>query len=136
MHVTLVHNPTAGEGSPGRDELCALLRAAGHEPYYVSSKKKKELRRALQDAEDLVLVAGGDGTVEEVARRLAGRSVSMAILPFGTSNNIATTLGVSGSAGEIIAGLSEATASRLDLGTVRAPWAKRVFVESAGVDVT
>src|SRR5215217_7893686 len=115
MHVTLVHNPTAGQGSPGSDELCALLRAAGHQPYYVSSTDKKELRRALEDAEDLVLVAGGDGTVEKVARRLAGRSVPMAILPFGTSNNVATTLGVSGSAAEVIARLNEATPCRLDL---------------------
>jgi diacylglycerol kinase (ATP) len=132
MRVTLVHNPTAGDGSPSRDELLDHLRAAGHDPVY-STAERMHVKRALEEPGDVVLVAGGDGTVAKVARRLARRDVPMSILPLGTSNNIASSLGVRGSVRDIIAGLRDAKPRRLDLPTARGPWGKTTFVESAGV---
>ena len=44
--------------------------------------------------EGTVLVAGGDGTVSQVARRLAGTGRRLGILPLGTFNNFARSLGV------------------------------------------
>lgn len=56
----------------------------GHEP----------ARRALQAGVDLVLVAGGDGTVRAVSSELAGTGTPMALLPAGTGNLLARNLGV------------------------------------------
>jgi anti-sigma B factor antagonist len=39
-------------------------------------------------------VGGGDGTICEAARRLAHRDVALGLLPLGTTNNFARTLGI------------------------------------------
>ena len=134
MRVTLVHNPEAGCGDHLGSELLALLRDAGHEPAYASTEAAS-LTQALRAAPDVVLAAGGDGTVGAVARLMAATTpdIPMAILPVGTANNLARALGVSGTADEIIAGLELGATRRLDIATVRAPWGTARFVESAGV---
>jgi diacylglycerol kinase family enzyme len=132
MRVTLIHNPTAGAEQPSADALVGWLGAAGYDVRYASSKKRAYVD-ALADPGDLVVAAGGDGTVTKIATRLVGRDVPLAILPLGTSNNIASTLGVSGPAEEIVRALPTAERRRLDIGVARAPWGESRFVESAGV---
>jgi diacylglycerol kinase (ATP) len=130
VRVTLIHNPTAGDRRSA-DDLVAAFAAAGHEPAYHSAKQKK-LRKALQDPGDLVVVAGGDGTVKKVATRLAGRQIPMAILPLGTANNIARSLGVRWSVAGLVRGLPSAVRRRIDVGVVRASWGEDYFMESFG----
>ena len=134
MRVTVVHNPDAGSGDHLGSELLARLRDAGHAPAYASTEAAS-LTQALRAAPDVVLAAGGDGTVGAVARLMAATTpdIPMAILPVGTANNLARALGVSGTADEIIAGLESGAMRRLDIATVRAPWGTARFVESAGV---
>ena len=135
MRVTLVHNPEAGSGDHLGSELLARLRDAGHEPAYASTEAAA-LTRALRAAPDVVLAAGGDGTVGAVARLMATTpDIPMAILPVGTANNLARALGVHGTVDEVIAGLESGATRRLDIATVRAPWGTARFVESAGVGV-
>ena len=93
MRVTLIHNPTAGEDAqPARDDLLRLLCSTGHVIFYQSSKEKS-WKQALHEPCDLVVAAGGDGLVGKVAKRLIGRQTPLAILPLGTANNLARTLG-------------------------------------------
>src|SRR4051812_14757978 len=90
MRVTLIYNPGAGDDDqPGAGDLERLVRAAGHEIACVSSKDAG-WEAALDRPADVIAVAGGDGTVGRVARRLAGRNVPLTMLPMGTANNIAT----------------------------------------------
>jgi diacylglycerol kinase (ATP) len=51
-------------------------------------------REALDEGADLVFVWGGDGTVQRCIDVLAGSSASLAILPAGTANLLATNLGI------------------------------------------
>jgi diacylglycerol kinase family enzyme len=127
----LVHNPTAGQGKHSAEELTALLRAAGFGVRYVHAKKKRQVK-ALCDAKGLIVVAGGDGTVHRVARRLAGHGKTMTILPLGTANNIARSLGIQGTPAELVPRLKRAKEIAIDLGVARGPWGKRVFVEGVG----
>jgi diacylglycerol kinase family enzyme len=137
MRVTLLHNPKAGgDKAASRDDLLSWLERAGMEAVYVDTKKD-DLDEALADPGALVVAAGGDGTIAKVARRLAGRGIPMAILPFGTANNIARSLEIEGSAESLVEKLGavplrDAPRRRLDVGVARARWGERRFVEGAG----
>ena len=136
MRVALIHNPTAGSGDHSGEALTARLRAAGHDAIYASTVADS-LTAALNEAPDVVVVAGGDGTVAAVARLLAasGRNIPLAMLPMGTANNIAGVFGIVDDPAAMAEGLATAERRRFDVGLVRAPWGTSRFVESAGVGV-
>jgi diacylglycerol kinase (ATP) len=133
VRVTLIHNP--GAGKQGRNDLgrlVALLRETGHEVRYQSSKDDG-WERALEEPGDLVAVAGGDGTVSRVARRLAGRGIPVAALPSGTANNISRSLGlVERPFEELVRSWPQARRVKLDVGVAEGPWGTRHFVEGIG----
>jgi diacylglycerol kinase family enzyme len=131
MRVTVIHNPGAGDGETSAKELLAALREHGYQPQYHSSKGG-DLGTALADPGELVVVAGGDGTVGDVAKRLAGRAIPVAVLPAGTANNIATTLGSEGPLRDQVARWAAAPRRPFDVGRARGPWGKRSFIESVG----
>ena len=51
-------------------------------------------RQAVADGRQMVIVCGGDGTINEVVNGLAGSQVPMALLPAGTANILAKELGI------------------------------------------
>jgi diacylglycerol kinase (ATP) len=132
MRVALVHNVTAGDREYESEDLVSLLREVGHEVGEFG-KKKRDVARAVATCPDLLAVAGGDGTIAKAAVALRDSTVPLFILPTGTANNIARSLGVVGGVPELIAALPSAQAVRLDIGHVSAPWGERAFVEAAGV---
>ncbi len=134
MKVTLVHNPTAGDGGTcDADALVRLIVRADHEVTYVSSKENG-WSKSLQQPADLVAVAGGDGTVGKVARRLLGRDRPFTILPTGTANNTARSLGLTdASHADLIAGWAGGQRMRLDIGVATGPWGERPFIEGFGL---
>jgi len=132
MHVTLLFNPGAGTGVASEEELRRVIEASGHR-VDVRRTSKSGLAKALRDPGELVAVAGGDGTVGRAMKLLAGSALPMAILPGGTANNIATSLGIFGDAARIVASWSKGEMRRVDVWVARGPWGETRFVESAGV---
>jgi diacylglycerol kinase (ATP) len=132
MRVTLVHNPRAGDERHSAKRILKVLAEAGYEAELAPSGRKG-LEKAMKSPADLVVVAGGDGSVHKVATALAGRRVPIAILPIGTANNIAKSLGVSGSMQDLIARWHYDQRRKLTLGTVSASFGTERFVESVGV---
>jgi diacylglycerol kinase (ATP) len=133
VRITLIHNPGAGRQQYGEaGALVRLLEEAGHRVRYKSAKEKG-LKGVLKKRADIVVVAGGDGTVGKVARRMVGRGIPVALLPTGTANNVARTLGVLELPfEEIIRGLDGARRVKLDVGIAAGPWGERYFVEGLG----
>jgi len=132
MHVTLMHNPVAGDGRSGRSEIMDALRRAGYRVTYQSTKEAG-FDAILEDPGDFVVAAGGDGTIEKIARRMVGRAIPLAVLPLGTANNVALSLHVGGALEDIIAGWDPPRTRSLDVGFIRTPWDEGHFVESAGL---
>jgi diacylglycerol kinase family enzyme len=133
VRVTLMHNPAAGdESQPTREELLARIERAGHQVRY-QSVQARGWTRALTARADLVAVAGGDGAVGRVARRMLGRREPLAILPTGTANNIARTLGLAGqSVDRLVASWETGRPQPFDVGVARGTWRRRLFLEGAG----
>jgi diacylglycerol kinase (ATP) len=133
MRVTFIHNPDSG-GSSQRtaDQLMALIRKAGHHPRYQSSKDK-DWHTVLEEPADLVAVAGGDGTVAKVAKRLLRRGIPIAILPLGTANNIFKMLHLTSTVEELIAGWAQGRRLNVDIGTATGPWGPKCFLEGLGI---
>lgn len=131
MRALLVHNPSAGSGQPPRDVLVARLRDAGFSITCCSSDED-EFNAALEKGADIVIIAGGDGTVAKIARHLPNRKTLLAILPLGTANNIARCLNITGEIEALIDGLRGAPEKRLDVGIAIGPWGQRYFLESVG----
>lgn len=136
VRVTLIHNPGAGRQGPQQaGQLRKLLDGAGYDVRYQSAKEDG-WKKALKKKTDLMVVAGGDGTVGKVARRMVGRGVPLAVLPSGTANNVARTLGLLGKPFEmLVRGWREARRVKLDVGVAKGPWGERYFVEGIGAGV-
>jgi diacylglycerol kinase (ATP) len=134
MRVTLIHNPDAGDDEqPSSDELLALIRSAGHIAVYQSAKADN-WDEALKEPGDIVAVAGGDGIVGKVAKQLTGRRIPIAILPMGTANNIAKTLGlIDTPIAQLISRWTEPRSRKFDVGVASGPWGSTYFIEGLGV---
>ncbi|MDQ2677578.1 MAG: hypothetical protein M3Y51_02450 [Actinomycetota bacterium] len=95
MRLLIVHNPSAGGGSHG-DEIEQVARRHGHVPTLVGTDDGW-MDQVRERSADLLVVAGGDGTVREIVTSLAfdgSEHPSVALLPLGTANNIARSLGL------------------------------------------
>lgn len=132
MNITVVHNPASGFQELPKERLLERLRGKGIDITYISSKDASFTEALLAHPGDLVVVAGGDGTVRKVAHLLLGRHTPIAIMPLGTANNISETLGQS----VVIDNSSEQWMNLetrpFDVGQVKLEGEKEFFVESAG----
>lgn len=93
----VVVNPTKIENGT-RDRITAVCTGLGWaEPLWlettVDDPGTGQARLAVDKGADVVLACGGDGTVRSVAEALAGSGVAMGLVPQGTGNLLAKTLG-------------------------------------------
>lgn len=134
--ATVLHNPGAGEGETSKTELLKKIESAGFECSYSSTKEFRWANIETSETDFLVL-AGGDGTVRKVAEELLARKViekklPLALLPIGTANNIAKTLGITGDPDDIISGWSKAAIKGFDVGIIEGLDEPSFFLESFG----
>ncbi|MFN8538643.1 MAG: acylglycerol kinase family protein [Thermomicrobiales bacterium] len=101
----------------------ATLRAAGWDVALHRTAKQGDAtalaRAAVEDGADVVIVAGGDGTVNEALQGLAGqRRTALAVLPGGTVNVWATELGADQHEVDIARRIATGRRHAVDLGKV------------------
>ncbi|MGE5550974.1 MAG: diacylglycerol/lipid kinase family protein [Bacteroidota bacterium] len=100
MRVKMILNPIAGRGrgQKVKDDLLAALRQSGVEfdAAFTGQRGAGRLlaRQAVADGFDLIIAAGGDGTVNEVVNGIAGSQAVLGVLPLGTGNDFAAMMGM------------------------------------------
>lgn len=109
---------TFGGGLP---ELRRVLRAEGvSDPIWYEVPKSKraprEVQRALEQGAELILAWGGDGLVRRCLNAVKDAPVDLAILPAGTSNLLATNLGIEQGIAQAVAVALHGDRRRLDVG--------------------
>ena len=101
VRARLIYNPTAGHETLLRSvgQILNILEKAGYEASAYQTTKEpnsaaKEARRAAKEGFDLVVAAGGDGTLNEVVNGIAGlkKRPKVGIIPAGTTNDYARAL--------------------------------------------
>lgn len=118
----VVLNPVAGRTTP--DAVTAALEQAfpangwAYQVYQTQPEDdvRSQVRRALEEGCDIVVAAGGDGTVSMVADALVGSDVPLGIIPAGSANVLALELGIPGTIPEAVALLAgDHTQRQLDM---------------------
>src|SRR5947209_9369175 len=85
--------------------------------------------RAADEHAELVIAAGGDGTIHAVASGLIKRETTLGIIPMGTMNNLAHSLGIPHDVEKACAIIIEGETRAIDVGNVN----EQVFLEVAGI---
>jgi len=119
-------NPASANGSTGRrwPELARRAAAAGLEGATLFSERQGHLaelaREAALDGAELLVVVGGDGSVNEVANGLAGlgRQPEVAIVPRGTGWDFSRTFGIPRRIDDAVQVALEGDVRTIDLGRV------------------
>ena len=131
MRVLLIHNPKAGDRKHSVKHLMASLTRCGHQAFY-QSIKERGWKKAFKKPVDLIIAAGGDGTVHKTAWQIIDSGIPLAILPLGTANNLARSLGFTGSVDEILQSLHCGKSQPFDIGVARNGSQTDYFLEAAG----
>ena len=111
---------TLGGGLP---DLRRALGAAGitDPPWFEVPKSKKapkQIRQALKQGAELIVVWGGDGMVQRCIDTVAGLDVTVGIIPAGTANLLAKNLGIPHDLGGALDIALTGRSRRLDVGVV------------------
>lgn len=95
----VIFNPVSGPGEPG-PTLTEIESALEDLPHFKVHLTKPDVEaetlahRAIGEGADVVIAAGGDGTVTGVASALLGTDKCLGIIPAGTANGFATALSI------------------------------------------
>jgi diacylglycerol kinase family enzyme len=90
-------------------------------------------KQCILDGAELIIAAGGDGTINEVANGMVYSQVPLAILPGGTANCMAVELGFGTRMNRAIQKLSQCAPERISVGRLRNDEGERFFLLMAGV---
>ncbi|HEX4199945.1 MAG TPA: diacylglycerol kinase family protein, partial [Chthoniobacterales bacterium] len=115
-----------------RERLSASVPAVEEHGVETEELTPERVRQALKKKPDVVIVAGGDGTVRLVASELVGRDIPLAIIPLGTYNNLALSLGLPADPVKACAVIDNGEITRIDVGAADET---NLFFEAGGVGI-
>lgn len=135
--VKLVHNPTAGEGDYSKESIIELIESHGYRCAYSSSKNK--ILKSVKPETEFIVIAGGDGTIRKTIMCLLNKKLKykrpIALLPFGTANNIARSLNIPQDNSKNISSWAKYNLKKFDVGQVTGLKKATYFIESFGFGI-
>ena len=126
MRVLLLVNAAASSVTGRRRVVIQKALSADHEVTLAETARRghatRLARSAASDGVDVVVVLGGDGTLNEAANGLAGTGTALAALPGGSTNVFARIIGLPDdpieAAGQLLDALDRGAIARIGLGVV------------------
>jgi YegS/Rv2252/BmrU family lipid kinase len=142
-NAVIIYNPISGRGRGGRrgrlEQARQILQDAGIEaelqPTGAPGRATELARQAVAEGRELVIVVGGDGTINEAVNGLAGSQVPLALLPAGTANVVAKELSIPDDIPRATQMILHGTPRRIALGLAISPEGKfppRYFLAIGG----
>lgn len=126
IHAKLIANPGSGkQANRGQviEQTARSLKDLGVKVDAVVAKPKEKAttlaRKAIKDGYKVIIAMGGDDTVEAVIRGMAGSKARLGIIPAGTANDLAKSLGISEDTEEACRLIAAGDFRKLDMGQVR-----------------
>ena len=142
-NTVLIYNPRAGKiirsGGALIQRAVEILKREGHSvtaaPTTGPNVAGAMARAHIAGGADLIVVAGGDGTINETAEGMIGTPVPLGILPAGTANVLATEMKLGGNLEKVARGLGELRPRRISVGHVTCDGGRvaRHFLLMAGI---
>lgn len=138
LQAKLIYNATAGPQGDSPQQLENIVTEMQSqqilpEVHVVlpNSRVEAAVRHAIRRGINLIVVAGGDGTVDSIAGVMLGTSATLGIIPTGTRNNVALSLDIPSDIAGAVALLREGRRRKMDIGFVRSSGGNRWFMEAA-----
>ena len=137
MKILFLVNSAASSVTPRSRVVIRKALSADHDVTLAETKRRGHATRLAQGAvssgTDVVVVLGGDGTLNEAANGLAGSHTALAALPGGSTNVFARTIGLTNdpieATGQLLDALAQRSIRRVGLGSVNG----RYFTFHTGV---
>ena len=124
INVLTIINPTSGKGKIENqiEEIGQNIEEQGMKNEIILTQKEKNAKQILdenKENKDLILVCGGDGTLNETVTSMVENkleNVTLSFIPLGTTNDLARTLDIPIKDISITKKLLQTTAKRIDIG--------------------
>src|SRR6516162_4796190 len=137
MKLLLIVNASASSVTARARVVIQKSLAADHRVTVAETSRRGHATRLAQNAAargtEVVVVLGGDGTLNEAANGLAGTKCALGVLPGGSTNVFARTIGMTNdpieATGELLTALAAGSVDRIGLGRANA----RYFLFHAGI---
>src|SRR5512147_2096792 len=140
LRAKLIFNPASGKPEESPQQLASILSEMQNhqilpEVYTVrpDSQLEKVVRNAIKTGIKLIVVAGGDGTIDSVMGAMVGTNATLGIIPTGTRNNVAFNLGITGDIPTSVALLRQGRRLKIDVGRIQSGYSRRWFLEAAAI---
>ena len=141
----MIFKPSEGAKTTGGEQLKDIedrLRAHGIVAESVLKTSGKQVRALAKEAAandmELLIVAAGDGTIEDAAMQLIGSQTTLGVIPLGTMNNLARAWGIPLEVEDACALLGMGITREIDAGQVQTNGKDKTeyFLESAGIGLS
>ena len=140
LRAKLIFNAGSGRPEESPQQLASILSEMQDqqilpEVYTVRPDSQLEtvVHNAIKSGIKLIVVAGGDGTIDSVVGAMVGSDATLGIIPTGTRNNVAFNLGITGDIANSVALLRQGRRLKIDVGRVHCGHSRHWFLEAAAL---
>jgi len=134
--ILLLINPRARSGSDKYLELKAAIENNGHQVIELSHNEQngnfKDLVLKYKSQTDIVIIGGGDGTINFVLPSLVEAKLPLILFPMGTANLLARSFDIKTDINQLLSAINDGKKIAIDLGIVNGIY----FINVCGLGIS